>query len=688
MGYSRLSSGNVMRALLFCLLGACESGGHVLDHHDSGTDSPSDDTASGCDGSGVGSVGLAQETISFDWWEGEEVPVHEVSLALEDPGCDSLIAQFTEEWLTVSLTTESLVLSLDDDAVVSGHHSAELVLWDTDTDAAAASVTVELSALVRPEEESSRNVLVIGVDGLDGEEMRDISVPVMEQLMDRGFWSYAAQTQLTEATSSGPGWTSILTGVEAATHGISSNSGYEDRNTDYPSFLYRAKEELGLGTAASIQWSDIWEILESDAYEATGSGDMAEVAETMTGLVRSGLYEVHFVHLDDVDGAGHSVGYLASESSYVDAVQEVDGMIGEMVDAILERPEIETEHWLVLVTSDHGGDIWGSHGTMSSDYQTIPLIIAGPGLGSTQLEDSEGSHMDIHPTVIDFLGLDPDDYGLDGHSWWERERDCDDGDDNDDDGLVDCEDPDCESDIACLECPAHDLEQATGTHLVDDVPFDESARTGSCGGEGPESTYAWTAPESGRYSFDTVGAYRDTVLYALDGDCEGEELACSDDISGLGSGRSGFSLDVEAGDELVIVVDSYSSSESNPSVLSIHPYTTTCPDGDLGAETGSWSGTHTTADRAHQEACPPAVGNLEFTWTAPEDGTYTYSTAGTHIDTVIYVLEGCGGAEVTCNDDTTDLLSQVSFSASEGEEFIIGLGGFNQAEGDYVITIE
>jgi hypothetical protein len=679
-----------MHRLLFLLvLVSCKSGSSELEGDDGGIDIPSDDTAaSDCDGSGVGAVSVSEDTVAFDWWEGEELPSHELSLTLENAGCESLEAQVSDDWLSASISAESLVLSLDSDAVVSGHHSTEVVLWDTETDAETAAVTVELSALVRPADESSRNVLVIGVDGLDGEEMRDISVPVMEQLMGRGFWSYAAHTQLTEATSSGPGWTSILTGVEASVHGISSNSGYEDRNTNYPSFLYRAKDELGLGISASIQWSDIWEILESDAYDATGSGIMEEVAATMNGHLRSGLYQVHFVHLDDVDGAGHSDGFVASESAYVEAVQQVDGMIGEMVEALLDRPEIETEHWLVLVTSDHGGDTWGSHGTMTSDYQTIPLIIAGPGLGSTELEDSEGSHMDIHPTVIDFLGLNPDDYGLDGNSWWEREQECEDGEDNDGDGLVDCDDPDCESDAACMECPSEDLEQATGTHLVDNVAFDEDTRTGSCGGEGSESTYAWTAPESGRYSFDTVGAYRDTVLYALDGDCEGEELACSDDITDLGSGRSGFSLDVEAGDELVIVVDSYSSSESNPSVLSIHPYTSSCPDGDLGDETGSWSGTHTTADQAHQESCPPAVGNLEFTWTAPEDGTYTYSTEGTDFDTVIYVLDGCGGSEVTCNDDYDSLLSQVSFSATAGEEFIIGFGGFNQSEGAYVITID
>ena len=667
--------------LLALLLPACEEPGGPLANDD--------DIVDPCAGSSAGAVTLSEEQLSFDWWQGEKVPSEEVALSAEVPECAHLVAQVSADWLSATVSADSLQVTLDGGQVVSGRHSAEVVLWDSDADAIAAELVVHLEALVRPASEASRNVLVVGVDGLDGEELQNISAPVMEQLKLRGFWSYAASTQVTGASSSGPGWTSIQSGVETSRHGVTHNGGYDGRNTEYPSFLYRAKTELALATAASIQWGDIWDILEEDAADATGGGNMEEVSETMNGLLRSGLYQVHFVHLDDVDGAGHSNGYLASEEEYYDTVQEVDGMIGEMIDAILERPDIENEHWLLLVTSDHGGDAAGSHGAMSNDYQTIPLFIAGPGLGSTHLDDGESTHMDIHPTVVDFLGLEPDDYGLDGISWWEREweRECEDGLDDDGDGLVDCDDPDCDIDAACMECPLSDLGDATGSHVVDPVAFDENALTGSCGGSGAESTYAWTAPASGRYSFDTVGAHRDTVLYALAGDCDGKELACSDDIDGLGGGRSGFSLDTDAGEALVIVVDSYSSSDS-PSVLSIHPYVSGCPEVDLGQQSGTWSGSFSSFDQAHQEACPPAVGNLEFTWTAPNDGSYTYSSGGSDFDTVIYVLDECGGSELTCNDDSGGLQSEVSFAALAGEEFIVGLGGFDTSAGNYEITIQ
>ena len=47
---------------------------------------------------------------------------------------------------------------------------------------------------------------------------------------------------------------------------------------------------------------------------------------------------------------------------------------------------------------------------------------------------------------------------------------------------------------------------------------------------------------------------------------------------------------------------------------------------------------------------------------------------------------GAGGG---CNDDTPYRdQSQVTFTALEGEEFIIGIGTFNNDMGSYQITIE
>jgi hypothetical protein len=97
--------------------------------------------------------------------------------------------------------------------------------------------------------------------------------------------------------------------------------------------------------------------------------------------------------------------------------------------------------------------------------------------------------------------------------------------------------------------------------------------TGSCFGEGPDITYAWTVPEDGTYKMDIdtcpyqdcqdpMGFLYDSVLYVIDGtNCGGEELACNDDVL-LGMMRdSSLTVDLTMGQDVIIVVDGWSGTE-------------------------------------------------------------------------------------------------------------------------------
>ena len=162
------------------------------------------------------------------------------------------------------------------------------------------------------------------------------------------------------------------------------------------------------------------------------------------------------------------------------------------------------------MTSDHGGVDY-SHGCRTSECRRIPLYIVGSSIPAGELT-APSSHVDVHPTVMDFLGLPLEGLGLDGTSWISRETDCGNGLDDDSDGLADCDDLDCEADEACWECPAQDLGGAVGTDLWTGVADSGGFFEGSCGGAGWEQTFAWRAPEAGWYSLDTTGIYSDTVL--------------------------------------------------------------------------------------------------------------------------------------------------------------------------------
>lgn len=89
-----------------------------------------------------------------------------------------------------------------------------------------------------------------------------------------------------------------------------------------------------------------------------------------------------------------------------------------------------------------------------------------------------------------------------------------------------------------------------------------SATEGSCGGEtAPEIAFAWTAPQAGSYTIHTTGSDFDTILYIRDGSCVGDELACDDD--GGPSTQSSVTLELAAGQDIVIFADGYSSNSGS-----------------------------------------------------------------------------------------------------------------------------
>jgi arylsulfatase A-like enzyme len=80
-----------------------------------------------------------------------------------------------------------------------------------------------------------------------------------------------------------------------------------------------------------------------------------------------------FIHLDNVDQAGHDVGWKRKQ--YYRAVEKADAQIGRVLE-MLDRESARSTTF-VLVTSDHGGTKRG-HGKNSLEEILIPWILEGP----------------------------------------------------------------------------------------------------------------------------------------------------------------------------------------------------------------------------------------------------------------------------------------------------------------------
>jgi len=245
--------------------------------------------------------------------------------------------------------------------------------------------------------------LFIGIDGLRGDGIPDSETPHMDGLIEAGTWTLEASTQLQAQTVSGPGWTSMLTGVDADKHGITENGGWDLIDRSYPTLIGRA-HTLGFSTATAVHWIPIqMMIIELGVTDESVLGTDEAVTDGMAHLLAAGDFDVHFAALDDVDHAGHSTGFSTDNPDYVAAVEMADSQVGQMLQAIADRPTRDQESWVVLITADHGGS-GTSHGPQDADNQTIPLLIWGDPVPSAQLDPGVGSHLDIHPTLMAHMG--------------------------------------------------------------------------------------------------------------------------------------------------------------------------------------------------------------------------------------------------------------------------------------------
>jgi hypothetical protein len=139
---------------------------------------------------------------------------------------------------------------------------------------------------------------------------------------------------------------------------------------------------------------------------------------------------------------------------------------------------------------------------------------------------------------------------------------CRDGNDNDALDGADCADPDCASDLGAQVRSAVHLGYLSGD--------EGNYFLGSCGGNGREHVFTWTAPTSATYTISTEGSDLSTVLYVLDtcaASATNAELAC--DVNTASDGRSSLTLNTTAGTTYIIVVDSPSNAGLASYVLNI-----------------------------------------------------------------------------------------------------------------------
>ena len=114
----------------------------------------------------------------------------------------------------------------------------------------------------------------------------------------------------------------------------------------------------------------------------------------------------------------------------------------------------------------------------------------------------------------------------------------------------------------------------------------------------------------------------------------------------------------------------------------------TCTNQDLGAFTGSRSGT-TLAQGSDFASCAGSGPDVLYRWRAPTTGSYQFDTIGSTLDTVLQVLDGgCSGTSLGCDDEGGgNADSLVTASVVAGHEYVIVVDSYYTEGGAFTLNV-
>jgi hypothetical protein len=270
-----------------------------------------------------------------------------------------------------------------------------------------------------------KKVLLIGLDGVRVDVLAAVDTPVIDSLAASGFFSDEAKTRV--RTVSGPGWSSMLTGVRTEKHGVDSNDFTGNDYARYPDFLTRIERERPeLHTLAVTDWpplgtEDSGGPLLGDAIDVRitfdGEADGYRYADSLSveaavEQLRDDPVDAAFIYLGDIDVVAHETNSRSPQ--YRAAIEWADRRVGMLIEAIRERPTFEDEDWLILVSTDHGRNDAGGHGGNSPSETTIFYLASGPSVQPGRTE-CPPEIVDVAVTALAHMGLGPDSaWDLDG----------------------------------------------------------------------------------------------------------------------------------------------------------------------------------------------------------------------------------------------------------------------------------
>ncbi len=274
--------------------------------------------------------------------------------------------------------------------------------------------------------------LLIMIDGARSDVILSADTPNMDALRlgtwaegYKGAYSFQAYTSLDAPPSSATNHVAILTGVTATKNGCFENgqtaSALYEKYPTISKMIHDA--EPNVKSVWLYNWGEDADIQTCATYVGKPQNDRANTDDAVKFLsgrfpAQEGIQDSKWtedddvdllmVYIDELDGTGHGHGFTVTSPEYFEKAEEIDGMIGEMLSAIKNRPNFANEDWLIVVNSDHGG-IERTHGVVGSqNCYTVPLIVSGKNIPEGRMIGDPCNRDAAAYMMMHFLGKYPE----------------------------------------------------------------------------------------------------------------------------------------------------------------------------------------------------------------------------------------------------------------------------------------
>ena len=262
-----------------------------------------------------------------------------------------------------------------------------------------------------PEGKTEKKCLFIGYDGcrVDALGCRIEGTGAVDRVRSQGgaLLAYAGGNNyphcITQLTETAAGWCAMITGQWGVKTGIVSNiSG--NLGLDDPTLL---RSLISDGLADSTAFYCSW-----DTHFSTRNGtytaekqyceennipavyldadeDEGTAANVIADLEQADCTDFIFLTLEGTDHAGHSTGFGIYNDNYVDGMLSNEEYASQILDALEARDTYDTEDWLVIMSTDHGGFLL-THG-FASIMERYTWIVANKDISGYLNTDRTGA---------------------------------------------------------------------------------------------------------------------------------------------------------------------------------------------------------------------------------------------------------------------------------------------------------